>query len=54
MLAQEIVRAVDLVIIDQDEQTISGLNSFNGITRISTEVAEGSVYPTVAIEVAIE
>jgi hypothetical protein len=39
---------------DQDEQTISKLNSFNGTTHVSTEVAENNIYPTIAIEVATE
>ena len=54
VLAQEVVKTVDLTIMDQDGQTISVLNSFNGTTRVSTEVAENSTYPTVAIEVACE
>ena len=54
VLAQEVVKTVDLTMVDQDEQTISKLNSFNGTTHVSTEVAENSVYPAIAIEVATE
>ena len=53
-LATESIKTVDLTMVDQDEQTISKLNSFNGTTHVSTEVAENSVYPTIAIEVATE
>ena len=54
VLAQAVVKTVDLTVVDQDEQTISKLNSFNGTTHVSTEVAENSIYPTIAIEVATE
>ena len=54
VLSQEVVKTVDLTMVDQDEQTISKLNSFNGTTHVSTEVAENSIYPTIAIEVATE
>ena len=54
VLAQEVVKTVDLTMVDQDEQTISKLNSFNGTTHVSTEVAENGIYPTIAIEVATE
>ena len=54
VLAQEIVKTVDLTIVDQDGKTINKLNSFNGTTHVSTEVAENSIYPTIAIEVATE
>ena len=53
-LANESIKTVDLTMVDQDEQTISKLNSFNGTTHVSTEVAENSIYPTIAIEVATE
>lgn len=53
-LTTELVKTVDLTIVDQDEQTISELNSFNGTTYVSTEVAENGIYPTIAIEVATE
>ena len=54
VLSQEVVKTVDLTIVDQDGKTISILNSFNGATHVSTEVAENSAYPMVAIEVASE
>ena len=54
VLSQEVVKTVDLTIVDQDEKTINKLNSFNGTTHVSTEVAENSIYPTIAIEVATE
>ena len=54
VLAQEVVKTVDLTIVDQDGKTINKLNSFNGTTHVSTEVAENSIYPTIAIEVATE
>ena len=54
VLSQEVVKTVDLTMVDQDEQTISKLNSFNGTTHVSTEVAENNIYPTIAIEVATE
>jgi surface protein len=54
VLAQEVVKTVDLTIVDQGGQTISKLNSFNGTTHVSTEVAENNIYPTIAIEVATE
>lgn len=53
-LMTESVKTVDLTIVDQDEKTINKLNSFNGTTHVSTEVAENSIYPTIAIEVATE
>lgn len=48
------VKTVDLTIVDQDGKTINKLNSFNGTTHISTEVAENSAYPMVSLEVASE
>ena len=53
-LATESVKTVDLTIVDQDGKTINKLNSFNGTTHVSTEAAENSIYPTIAIEVATE
>lgn len=53
-LLNEVIKTVDLTIVDQDGKTISILNSFNGATHVSTEVAENSAYPMVAIEVASE
>lgn len=49
-----ITKKVDLTIINQNNQTISILNSFNGTTHVSTEVAENSAYPMVSLEVASE
>jgi hypothetical protein len=54
VLAQEVVKTVDLTIVDQDGKTINKLNSFNGTTHVSTEVAENSTYPMVSLEVASE
>lgn len=54
VLAQAVVKTVDLTIVDQDGKTINKLNSFNGTTHISTEVAENSAYPMVSLEVASE
>ena len=54
ILSQEVVETVGLTLVDQDGKTISKLNSFNGTTHISTEVTQGSVHPTVAVEVAVE
>lgn len=48
------IKTVDLTIVDQDGKTINKLNSFNGTTRVSTEVAENSTYPMVSLEVASE
>ena len=53
-LQTESVKTVDSTITVQDGQTISKLNSFNGTTHVSTEVADVTVYPTVAVEVAVE
>ena len=53
-LATVVVKTVDSTMVDQDGKTISKLNSFNGTTHISTEVTQGSVHPTVAVEVAVE
>lgn len=52
--ATESIKAVDLTIVDQDGKTINKLNSFNGTTHVSTEVAENSAYPMVSLEVASE
>ena len=54
VLSQEVVKTVDLTIVDQDGKTINKLNSFNGTTYVSTEVAENSTYPMVSLEVASE
>ena len=54
VLVQEVIKTVDLTMVDQDEQTISKLNSFNGTTHVSTEVAENNIYPMVSLEVASE
>lgn len=54
VLAQAVVKTVDLTIVDQDGKTINKLNSFNGTTYVSTEVAENSTYPMVSLEVASE
>ena len=48
------VKTVDLTIVDQDGKTINKLNSFNGTTHVSTDVAENSAYPMVSLEVASE
>lgn len=53
-LATESIKTVDLTIVDQDGKTINKLNSFNGTTHVSTEVAENSTYPMVSLEVASE
>ena len=53
-LSVESIKTVDLTIVDQDGKTINKLNSFNGTTHISTEVAENSAYPMVSLEVASE
>nr|DAI16240.1 MAG TPA: hypothetical protein [Caudoviricetes sp.] len=52
--ATESIKTVDLTIVDQDGKTINKLNSFNGTTHVSTEVAENSAYPMVSLEVASE
>lgn len=54
VLSQEVVKTVDLTIVDQDGKTINKLNSFNGTTHVSTEVAENNIYPMVSLEVASE
>ena len=54
VLSQEVVKTVDLTIVDQDGKTINKLNSFNGTTHVSTDVAENSAYPMVSLEVASE
>lgn len=54
VLAQAVVKTVDLTIVDQDGKTINKLNSFNGTTHVSTDVAENSAYPMVSLEVASE
>ena len=53
-LKNQSVKTVDLTIVDQDGKTINKLNSFNGTTHVSTEVAENSAYPMVSLEVASE
>ena len=53
-LEAESTKTVDLTIVDQDGETINKLNSFNGTTYVSTEVAENSAYPMVSLEVASE
>ena len=52
--ATESIKTVDLTIVDQDGKTINKLNSFNGTTHVSTDVAENSAYPMVSLEVASE
>ena len=54
VLSEEVHRTVDLTRVDQDGKTINKLNSFNGATHVSTEVAENSTYPMVSLEVASE
>lgn len=54
VLAQAVVKTVDLTMVDQDGKTINKLNSFNGTTHVSTEVAENNAYPMVSLEVASE
>lgn len=54
VLEQEVDKTVDLTIVDQDGKTINKLNSFNGTTHVSTDVAENSAYPMVSLEVASE
>lgn len=53
-LLDKSIKTVDLTIVDQDGKTINKLNSFNGTTHVSTEVAENSAYPMVSLEVASE
>ena len=53
-LSVESIKTVDLTIVDQDGKTINKLNSFNGTTHVSTDVAENSAYPMVSLEVASE
>lgn len=53
-LITESIKTVDLTIVDQDGKTINKLNSFNGTTHVSTDVAENSAYPMVSLEVASE
>ena len=50
-LAQEVVKTVDLTILDQNGQSVDHLKSFNGGTHVYTTSLEGSLVPSVDISV---
>lgn len=51
VLSQEIVKTVELTILDQNGQSVDHLKSFNGGTYVYTSSLEGSLVPSVVISV---
>ena len=51
ILAQEVVKIVDLTILDQNGQNVKQLMSFNGGTHFTTSSQEGSPLPVVSVSV---
>ena len=50
-LSQEVIKTVDLSILDQNGQSVDHLKSFNGGTHVYTSSLEGSLVPSVDISV---
>ena len=46
------IKTVDLTITDQDNKTISTLNTFNDTTHFTVQGEEGKLQPTVSMEIA--
>ena len=46
------IKTVDLTITDQDNKTISTINTFNDTTHFTVEGEEGKLQPTVSMEIA--
>lgn len=51
VLSQEVVKTVDLTILDQNGQNVKQLMSFNGGTHFNTTSLEGSPLPVVSVSV---
>ena len=51
VLSQEVVKTVDLTILDQNGQNVKQLMSFSGGTHINTGSLEGSPLPSVSVSV---
>ena len=51
VLSQEVVKTVDLTILDQNGQNVKQLMSFNGGTHFNTGSLEGSLPPSVSVTV---
>lgn len=51
ILTQEVVKTVDLTILDQNGQNVKQLMSFNGGTHFTTSSQEGSPLPMVSVSV---
>ena len=51
-LSQSTVKTVDITMQDQDNKTISTLNTFNDTTHFTVQGEEGKLQPTVSMEIA--
>ena len=54
VLSQEVVKTVDLTILDQNGQIVEQLMSFNGGTHFNTGSLEGSPLPSVSVSVVTD
>lgn len=53
-LATESVKTVDLSIVDQDNQSINKLSTFEGGTHFDTSSQTGSLLPTLGVDVVVD
>ena len=54
VLSQEIVKTVDLTIHDKDHQKVERLSSFEGGTHFTTSSQDGSLLPTLTVDVVTD
>ena len=54
VLSQEIVKTVDLTILDQNGQNVEQLMAFNGGTHFNTTSSEGSPLPLISVDVVTD
>lgn len=54
VLAQEVVKTVDLTIKDQNDFEVSQLSSFNGGTHFTTSSQDGSLLPSLSVDVVTD
>ena len=54
VLSQEIVKTVDLTIHDKDHQKVEWLTSFEGGTHFTTSSQDGSLLPTLTVDVVTD
>lgn len=54
VLVQESVKTVDLTIHDKDQQKVERLTSFEGGTHFTTSSQEGSLLPTITVDVVTD